>query len=93
MYDDHYQAMKETAGAIFYAMLSLYDDAAERESVQLLKDMKPAPFRTLLRDPFCDRSSGVPERWPRERGAAPPLPPVSCQASGPGQQSPGCVLL
>ena len=36
---DSYQATKEVAGAIFYALLSLYDDAAERESVQLLTDM------------------------------------------------------
>jgi hypothetical protein len=36
---DSYQATKEVAGAIFYALLSLYDDAAERESVQLLADM------------------------------------------------------
>jgi len=35
---DHTQAMKEVAGAIFYAMLSLYDDAAERENIQLLRD-------------------------------------------------------
>jgi hypothetical protein len=27
---DHTQTTKEVAGAIFYAMLSLYDDAAER---------------------------------------------------------------
>jgi hypothetical protein len=33
------QTTKEVAGAIFYALLSLYDDAAERESVQLLTDM------------------------------------------------------
>ena len=36
---DSYQTTKEAMGAIFYAMLSLYDDAAERESIQLLKDM------------------------------------------------------
>jgi hypothetical protein len=36
---DSYQATKEVAGAIFYALLSLYDDAAERESVELLTDM------------------------------------------------------
>ena len=35
----HDQTIKEVAGAIFYALLSLYDDAAERESVQLLTDM------------------------------------------------------
>ena len=32
------QTTKEVAGAIFYALLSLYDDAAERESIQLLRD-------------------------------------------------------
>jgi hypothetical protein len=36
---DHTQTTKEVAGAIFYALLSLYDDAAERESIQLLRDM------------------------------------------------------
>ncbi len=35
---DHTQTTKEVAGAIFYAMLSLYDDAAERERIQLLRD-------------------------------------------------------
>ena len=35
---DHTQTTKEAAGAIFYALLSLYDDAAERESIQLLND-------------------------------------------------------
>lgn len=35
---DHTQTTKEVAGAIFYAMLSLYDDEAERESIQLLRD-------------------------------------------------------
>jgi hypothetical protein len=35
---DHTQTTREVAGAIFYAMLSLYDDAAERESIQLLRD-------------------------------------------------------
>jgi hypothetical protein len=35
----HDQTTREVAGAIFYALLSLYDDAAERESVQLLTDM------------------------------------------------------
>ena len=39
MSDDQIQAMKETAAGIFFAMLSLYDDDAERESIQLLKDM------------------------------------------------------
>src|SRR4051794_37904194 len=33
------QTTKEVAGAIFYALLSLYDDAAERESIQLLTSM------------------------------------------------------
>ena len=33
------QTTQEVAGAIFYALLSLYDDAAERESIQLLADM------------------------------------------------------
>jgi hypothetical protein len=37
--DDDYQTIKEACGAIFFAMLSLYDDAAERESVTLLRDM------------------------------------------------------
>jgi hypothetical protein len=36
---DSYQTTKEAVGAIFFALLSLYDDAAERESVQLLNDM------------------------------------------------------
>jgi hypothetical protein len=36
---DNYQTTKEAVGAIFFALLSLYDDAAERESVQLLNDM------------------------------------------------------
>jgi hypothetical protein len=35
---DHTQTTKEVAAAIFYALLSLYDDAAERESTQLLRD-------------------------------------------------------
>ena len=35
---DHTQTTKEVASAIFYALLSLYDDAAERESTQLLRD-------------------------------------------------------
>ncbi len=39
MSDDQAQTIKEVAAGVFYAMLSLYDDAAERESVQLLKDM------------------------------------------------------
>jgi hypothetical protein len=39
MNDDTHQAVKETCAAIFYAMLSLYDDAAERESIQLLRDL------------------------------------------------------
>ena len=39
MSDDQIQAMKEVAAGVFFAMLSLYDDDAERESVQLLKDM------------------------------------------------------
>jgi hypothetical protein len=39
MNDYTYEAVKEVAGAIFYAMLSLYDDEAERESVQILRDV------------------------------------------------------
>jgi hypothetical protein len=39
MSDDQTQALKEVAAGVFFAMLSLYDDAAERESVQLLRDM------------------------------------------------------
>jgi hypothetical protein len=35
---DHTATTREVAGAIFYAMLSLYDDAAERESIHLLRD-------------------------------------------------------
>jgi hypothetical protein len=32
------QALRETVGPVFFAMLSLYDRDAERESVQLLRD-------------------------------------------------------
>jgi chorismate mutase len=32
------QILREIIGPVFYAMLSLYDRAAERESVQLLRD-------------------------------------------------------
>jgi hypothetical protein len=32
------QAIREVAGPLFFAMLSLYDRDAERESVQLLRD-------------------------------------------------------
>ncbi len=39
MSDDQAQTLKEVASGVFYAMLSLYDDAAERESIQLLRDM------------------------------------------------------
>jgi hypothetical protein len=39
MSDDQIQAIKEVAAGVFFAMLSLYDDDAERDSVQLLQDM------------------------------------------------------
>ena len=32
------QTLREVAGPLFFAMLSLYDHDAERESVQLLRD-------------------------------------------------------
>jgi hypothetical protein len=32
------QTLREIAGPLFFAMLSLYDHDAEKESVQLLKD-------------------------------------------------------
>jgi hypothetical protein len=48
MSDDHAQTLKEVAAGIFFAMLSLYDDAAERESVQLLRD---AVSTGAVRDP------------------------------------------
>jgi hypothetical protein len=32
------QTLREVAGPLFFAMLSLYDRDAERESVQLLRD-------------------------------------------------------
>jgi hypothetical protein len=47
---DHTQTTKEVAGAIFYAMLSLYDDAAERESIQLLRD---AVATGAVKDPIA----------------------------------------
>jgi hypothetical protein len=47
---DHTQTTKEVAGALFYALLSLYDDAAERESVQLLRD---AVSTGAVKDPFA----------------------------------------
>ena len=58
------QTTREVAGAIFFALLSLYDDAAERESVQLLKDMletgavRDPTARDILRS--ITRSSKVP---------------------------------
>lgn len=65
MSDDQAQAIKEVAAGVFYAMLSLYDDAAERESVQLLKDMvatgaiKHPVARSILTS--IVRNSRVPE--------------------------------
>jgi hypothetical protein len=47
---DHTQTTKEVAGAIFYALLSLYDDAAERESTQLLRD---AVATGAIKDPIA----------------------------------------
>ena len=47
---DHTQTTKEVASAIFYAMLSLYDDDAERESIQLLRD---AVDTGAVRDPIA----------------------------------------
>ena len=41
---------KRGAGAIFYAMLSLYDEAAERENVQLLRD---AVATGAVKDPIA----------------------------------------
>jgi hypothetical protein len=35
---DHTATTREVASAIFYALLSLYDDATERESTRLLRD-------------------------------------------------------
>lgn len=62
---DHTQTTKEVAGAIFYALLSLYDDAAERESMQLLRD---AVATGAVKDPIARsilssivRNSKVPE--------------------------------
>jgi hypothetical protein len=47
---DHTQTTKEVAAAIFYALLSLYDDAAERESTQLLRD---AVTTGAVKDPIA----------------------------------------
>jgi|tagenome__1003787_1003787.scaffolds.fasta_scaffold20950879_4 hypothetical protein len=47
---DHTQTTTEVAGAIFYAMLSLYDDDAERESIQLLRE---AVSTGAVKDPIA----------------------------------------
>jgi hypothetical protein len=44
----HEQTVKEVAGAIFYSLLSLYDDQAMHESTKLLK---AAADTGCVRDP------------------------------------------
>lgn len=39
MSDDQIQAIKEVAAGLFFALASMSDDDAERESVRLLKGM------------------------------------------------------
>jgi chorismate mutase len=63
MYD---QCIREIAGGLFYAMLSLYDDDCERESVQRLRDLIETGaardplareiFRSIVRNSRASRS-------------------------------------